>query len=777
MQTKQTQQSRRFRNLFSPCREHVEPFAVEQLFSHARRSLRFLLMVTIILTVLLSEVEALPPLKLYIWSLLLMGLILYRLRTVRRYREQFPPGKLDCTQARRLYRNFYIAAMATALLAGIVVPLFAPYLQDVYLQFALYIYIIGIAAGAMAALFPSLKLATSYAVLITLPLIVHLIRLPDRYALLDGLVIILFVVTLTLIAQITRKYMNQVYDQRKRLQAKEEELRALFEQTPTPIFYFDTDLKIRKYNQAFKDFFNVPPDLQLEGFDVTKLRHQQAVEVMREVLETGKPVEYNGLYLSTFNPKEYWLQAKIAPLFNGNGELIGGIVSFQDKTLEIKSIEYLEQLASLDPLTNLGNRRSFLQSLHSLVEEQRSDSKLSLLYFLDLNQFKPINDTLGHTFGDEVLKEVAALLSSLIPEEAQVFRHGGDEFVILHPYCCRTEEEARETGARFAKEIDRALDQQLVLDQYHLSMHASIGIVIITPEMRDTDEIIRHADISMYQAKSQKLEYAFYNSSMDEHRRKSFFLRQGLSRPELLSQLELHYQPIYALECRSLVGAEALVRWRHPTLGLLPPAEFIPLAVESGEIRKIGRWVREEVCRTLRELSERGNEPAFLSTNIDAHELGYDDFIPTLEKTLQAYDIDPKRLVLEITENSLVDNFEMFRNTINRLKTLGIRWAIDDFGIGYSSLSYLERLNFSILKIDRSFIAGITENRNTAFLVTHIGEIASHLGYRIVAEGIETREQMEQLLRIYPEIMCQGFYFERPLSKEDFLKLLPPKEA
>ena len=583
--------------------------------------------------------------------------------------------------------------------------------------------------------------------------------------------------TLTLIAQTTHRYMTQVYEQRKRLLAKEEELHALFEQTPTPIFYFDNDLKIRKYNQAFRDFFNVPPNLQMEGFDVTKLRYQKAVDLMREVLETGKPVEYSGLYLSTFDPREYWLQAKIAPLFNYNGELIGGIVSFQDRTMEIKSIEYLEQLASLDPLTNLRNRRSLLQRLHSLVEEQRNDSRLSLLYFLDLNQFKPINDTLGHTFGDEVLKEVAELLSSMIPEEAEVFRHGGDEFVILHSYCCRTEEEARETGARFAREINRALERQMVFDQYHLSMHASIGIVIITPEMHDTDEIIRLADISMYQAKSQKLEYAFYNSSMDEHRRKSFFLRQGLSRPELLSQLELHYQPIYGLECRSLIGAEALIRWRHPTLGLLPPAEFIPLAVESGEIRKIGRWAREEVCRTLRELRQRGSDLSFLSTNIDARELGYEDFIPTLEEALSTQNVDPRQLVIEITENSLVDNFENFHSTIERLKSLGIRWAIDDFGIGYSSLSYLERLNFSILKIDRSFVAGITENRNTSFLVTHIGEIASHLGYKVVAEGIETREQLEQLLKIYPEIMCQGFYFERPLPKEAFFKLLPPKEA
>ncbi|WP_292654718.1 EAL domain-containing protein [Nitratifractor sp.] len=729
------------------------------------------------MTVLLTDIGTIPHGILYTWSLLLIGMTGYRLGDVLAYQKHFTFARLNRSQAYRLYRKFFITAMLTALMVGISVPLFAPYLQDTYLKFSLFTYIIGITAGAMAALFPSLRLAASYATLTTLPMILYLFRLSDHYALLYVGIVILFIIVITLIAQTTHRYMREVYGHRNQLLEKEGELLALFEQTPIPIFYFDTNLKIQKYNQAFKDFFEIPPHTKLEGFDLNQLRHKESVNMMRSVLDTGQTKEYNGLYLSTFTPQEYWLQAKAAPLFNADGHLIGGVTSFQDKTIEIKSIEHLEELASLDPLTNLRNRRSLLQRLQPVVENQVHSSKRSLLYFLDLNQFKPINDTLGHPFGDRVLKEVADLLKTLVPENAEVFRHGGDEFVILHTDCCQTDTEAKTIGARFAKAINHAMKGELLFENYHLKISASIGIVIVTPQMDDANEIIRLADISMYRAKSRKQEYAFYDSEMDAQQRKRFFLHQELNREELFSQLELYYQPFYTRKCQQLIGAEALLRWRHPTLGFLSPAEFIPLAVESGEIHRIGRWVRAEVCKTLDELNKRGNRLSFISTNIDAREMGYEDFVPTLEQTLKSYNIDPTQLVIEITETTLMDNFELFHSKINQVKDWGVRWAIDDFGTGYSSLSYLEGLPFSLLKIDRSFITGIIENPNTSFLVTHIVEIASHFGYSIIAEGIETREQMKKLLEICPEIICQGYYFKHPMPQEDFFALLPAKEG
>ena len=718
--------------------------------------------------------EKIPEVRLYSWGGLLTGLIVYRLMKIRSFKKMPPIDHIGQDELHRIYRGFFISALLTALLVGFSVPLFVSHLHDPYLLFTLFIYVIGIASGAMAALFPSLCLATLYALLSTIPIIIYLIGQPEVHARIDGMAIILLVIILPLIAQTTRQFMRQVYKQQKSLHFKEQELRALFKQTPTPIFYFDTKMKIRKSNEAFKRFFGITTKMNLDGFDLNNLHDFHAVEILRRVLENDEAVSFEGPYLSTFNPKEYWIEAKAAPLHDENDRLIGGIVSLQDKTLIKQNIDRLEQLASLDILTNLGNRRQFLFRLKEVVGSSAESPELSMLFFLDLNQFKPINDTLGHHFGDRVLQEVARLLKSLLPDNAQLFRYGGDEFVILFPHCCKDMREARERGVSLALSINDRFREKIVIDNYHLPMQSSIGIVIITPDMNDADEIIRHADISMYQAKSSRSDYAFYDEAMDKERRKSFYLRHELNQPKLSDELRLHYQPIYSLKSDNIVGAEALIRWEHPTMGLLYPNEFIPLAIEGGEIGHLGKWVAKEVCRMTLELKENFSEfpLEYISYNVDARELKYQDFSQHMEKLLKSFDIDPKHLVLEITENSLIDNFRNIKAIIGQLESLGFRWAIDDFGVGYSSLSYLQRLSLSLLKIDRSFTLSLEENPDTVFLIEHLLKIARHLGYRIIVEGVETARQVEILKEISPDVYCQGFYFSHPLSKEEFIARL-----
>jgi EAL domain-containing protein (putative c-di-GMP-specific phosphodiesterase class I) len=278
----------------------------------------------------------------------------------------------------------------------------------------------------------------------------------------------------------------------------------------------------------------------------------------------------------------------------------------------------------------------------------------------------------------------------------------------------------------------------------------------------------------MYQAKNSGEKFAFYDPTMDHERQKSFHLRQSLSRQEIVEQLRLEYQPIVSMEDGTLHGAEALIRWEHPTLGLLTPADFIPLAVESGEIGRIGQWVGHEVCSTLREIREAFPQSTlrYLSFNVDARELTYRDFPGHLRSLIDAYGINPKELVVEITENSLIDNFSKIQETISQMHEFGIRWAIDDFGIGYSSLSYLERLSFDILKIDRSFTCTLTQKESSAFLIEHILQIARQLGYAVIVEGVEKAEQVRSLHQIFPSLQCQGYYYSKPLSREKFLALL-----
>ncbi len=750
------------------------PLVAEQLHLYAARSLRFLLIVTTALVVLL--LGRVPGTILAAWYLPLSLLILSRLYDLTIHQEVLDP-RTEIEPLRNWVRRFRNKALLTALMVGIAVPLFHPYLDPVYLRFLLFFFVIGTSAGALAALFPSERLVTLYIVLLNLPLFLFLLFNEKPYTLAAALILVFYIIVLLVTGQTSRRFMFRVWEQQKKLRAKERELHALFEQTPTPIFYFDTDLKIRKYNQAFQTFFKLPPDLSLDRFDLRKLQDARAVKLMQQVLRTRQPILYDGNYLSTFNPDEYWLQAQIAPLFNEEGELIGGIVSFQDKTAEKRSIDHLEQLAGHDLLTGLGNRRSFYRTLDRLVRENEEE-KLSLLFFLDLDRFKPINDTLGHQTGDQVLQEVAHLLKETAPQ-AEIFRHGGDEFIILDPHCCQSTEDAKARGEAFVSTLENLLRTRIIIDGYHLPMNGSVGIVIITPQMRDSDEIIRRADISMYQAKNSKSSFAFYDRQMDVIRQKSFYLHQGLRRDEIDSQLRLEYQPIVTLEQGRIVGAEALVRWEHPTLGLLRPDEFIPLAVENGEIGRVGQWVAREVCRTLAEIRREFPDSSlkYLAFNLDARELHYNDFAGYLENLLKQYEIRPGELVLELTENTLIDNFDQIREILTRLHQNGICWAIDDFGTGYSSLSYLERLSFDILKIDRSFTRTLEHNDDSLFLVQHVLEIAKHLGYLVTIEGIENEKQIARLQSIGSALQAQGFHYHRPLKKEAFFRLLATSET
>ncbi len=751
-------------------------FIVEMLFRQSVMTLPFLLIASFVVSIIFFLDGDVPKYTIIIWLSLLTLVILCRIRLQKAFFKSVIRRHKDVKWVEIQYRRFFTLALLTAILSGLSVPLFVPYLQNSYYTFGLFIFIVGIAAGAIASLFPSPILATLYTLFLTLPLIVLLLEKGETGATVDALAISLLIVMLATVAQTTRKFMQRTRAQKRMIDQKEEELRTLFEQTPIPVFYFDRQLHVKKFNQAFKKFFGHLSDKDLTNFDVHKIRNKKIISLFKSVIKKGEEVEYDGPFHSSFQNQEFYLHAKIVPLYNDEGEIIGGIASFQDKTLEAESIEYLEKLAAHDPLTELGNRRGLLQALQQLVSHREGDLKPSLLFYLDLNGFKPINDTLGHNFGDRVLQEVSKLLRSLGPDEGNVFRYGGDEFVILYPHCCDTEEEARQKGISFAKEINRRLRREIFVDQYHLSMHASIGIILITAGMKDPNEIIRQADVAMYQAKSNKLEYTFYSFDMDRERKKSFLLRQSLSSPLLTEELELYYQPIYSMGDYRIVGAEALVRWKHPNLGKLMPQEFISLAVECGEISRIGNWVRQEVCRLLHRTEERGEILRFVSINVDANELGDKNFTQRVRQQIEEFGVDPKRIVLEITENSLVDNFNLLQNNISELKEMGLRWAIDDFGVGYSSLSYLQRLSFSILKIDRSFIASLLNDPETPFLIAHISRIATQLGYKIIAEGIETRQQLDKLLQIYPEMMCQGFFFEKPMNEEQFLDLIAKEE-
>ena len=421
-----------------------------------------------------------------------------------------------------------------------------------------------------------------------------------------------------------------------------------------------------------------------------------------------------------------------------------------------------------DPLTTLPNRNLFLDRLgHALAQARRHQDSVAVL-FLDLDQFKLVNDSLGHAAGDELLAAVAPRLQQALRPTDTVARFGGDEFAIL------IEEVTSERDAiRVAERISEALTRPFVLRQREHFVSASAGISI-GGGGESPEALIRDADAALYRAKDRgRGGYEIFDEAMRsrviDHMQTENDLRKALQRGEL----ELHYQPIVSLKDHSVVMLEALLRWRHPERGLIPPAGFIPVAEESRLILPIGRWVLEEACREATVWQRRNPDraPVGVSVNLSARELADPQLLRSIESAVVLSGIDPITLRLELTESTLFEEAEDPVQSLRALQSLGVRLVLDDFGTGFSSLGYLRRLPLSAIKLDRAFVENLTTDSDDAAIVKAVTEMAGTLGLDVCAEGIETAEQLAAIKGLGCS-HAQGFYFSRAVPPAELPDLL-----
>jgi diguanylate cyclase (GGDEF)-like protein len=469
---------------------------------------------------------------------------------------------------------------------------------------------------------------------------------------------------------------------------------------------------------------------------------------------------------------EFWVEAKYSPITNQEGSVIGGMGLIEDKTKEHIAQQELIHLVSHDALTSLSNRRGFDEYMMKMIGKKQHRTHLSLLFYLDLNQFKYVNDSLGHTYGDKLLIAISKRLQRLIDPGINLTRLGGDEFIIVIPFVTKNKDKAKKKANKYVKKIQEIFAEPFIIEGIHLYIKTSIGIVIIEADSTNIEEIVRHADISMYQAKRGGQEYiSFYNNKLDVERKRTFDLQHDLASALENDQLELFFQPIVNIKDDSLRAAEALIRWQHPERKLILPIDFIPLAIESGVIAEIGWWVLEQVCMHISEWKQRGEwNLKYVSININSKQLLKNDFIPLFLAKLKEYGVDNSDIKIEITETSLIDNFEVTQKVIRKLQSCGIKCAIDDFGTGYSSLSYLKKLSFSVLKIDREFIHDMLHNEENITLIRTIIEIGKQFNYNIVVEGIEEEAQRKIIADIDDTLSYQGFLISPPISEPEFRK-------
>ncbi|HLQ27201.1 MAG TPA: EAL domain-containing protein [Acidiferrobacterales bacterium] len=460
------------------------------------------------------------------------------------------------------------------------------------------------------------------------------------------------------------------------------------------------------------------------------------------------------------------IEDSAAPIHDRGGHVTGAVMVFHDVSEARAMSLKMSHLAQHDSLTDLPNRMLLNDRLTQAIALARRHGNQLAVLFLDLDRFKHINDSLGHAIGDQLLQSVAERLTACIRSSDTVSRQGGDEFVIL-----LSEVERPQNAARSAKKMLTALTVPYTIAQHELHVTASIGISIYPEGGVDADTLIRSADTAMYNAKEKgRNNYQFFKQNMNvraiERRSPEGSLRGALERREFV----LHYQPKISLETGAITGAEALIRWLHPERGLVPPAQFVSIAEDCGLIVPIGQWALREACLQARAWQDAGR-PMSVAVNISAVEFQKKDFLAGVRAILKDTRLEPRHLELELTESVLMQDVESTASVLKELKHMGVKLAIDDFGTGYSSLSYLRRFPIDTLKIDQSFVHDVTTDPNDATIVSAVISMGKSLKQRVVAEGVETQEQLAFLQARH----CgegQGYLFSRAVVAEEFAKLL-----
>lgn len=553
-------------------------------------------------------------------------------------------------------------------------------------------------------------------------------------------------------------------------------LESIIDNAPMRIFWKDRQLRYLGCNPAFARDAGKDSPAQLIGRDDYQMGWFDQADVYRAddmaVIESGQSkIDYEEPQ-TTPDGRQIWLSTSKVPLRDTEGQVIGVLGIYQDITDRKHATHLIEHQASYDFLTELPNRRLLLTYLGNALAVCRRHGHFGAVLFLDLDNFKHVNDSLGHPVGDAVLQEVAKRLKGTLREEDTPARLGGDEFVVLCSELSDDPERAAKKANVVAERIRVSLSTPYHIGSFNLHLTPSIGVVLMPMEDDDADDILKHADTAMYRAKKAgRNAIRFYLPSMQRAAEEQLELQNALHQALLRDEFSLHFQPQLDVS-RSIVGGEALLRWQHPSRGNVPPGEFIRIAEESGQILAIGAWVLQRALNRLNTWkdSTKGLPLQSLAINVSPLQFQQVDFARRLEKMFAETGAEPELVTLELTESVFIDNLEDAITKMEKLTRLGIRFSLDDFGTGYSSLAYLRRLPLDEIKIDRTFIRDITTDSEDARLVDTILTMASHFGLAVVAEGVETEEQFNYL----KERGCgrfQGYYFSRPLPEEEFARL------
>ncbi|OUS26244.1 hypothetical protein A9Q99_18595 [Gammaproteobacteria bacterium 45_16_T64] len=554
----------------------------------------------------------------------------------------------------------------------------------------------------------------------------------------------------------------------KILKESEARFRNLAKIAPVGIFQTDENGVLNYTNQTWNIVTGQPRNTINEDlwFDHVADEDREGVESQWKV-ETANNEQFVLEYSFVCEDKLKWVLCQLMEELDENGRVLGYVGSITDISEQRKTQAKIEHLAFYDPLTSLANRRLFKDRLARSIAALKRGKKRMALLSLDLDEFKRVNDSLGHDAGDQLLTTIADRLSETVREEDTVARLGGDEFSII-----LNDIERSSDAAIVAQKVIDAVTKSISLGQQSITMTVSIGITIAPDDGREPAELVKNADMAMYSVKEvNKNSFNFFSASMNKKASDRLSLENDIRGAVLNKEFFVKYQPQLDIDSGNIIGAEALARWNHDVRGMVPPCDFIPVAESSNLILSLGELMLYDACKGANRLINRlGNPKDFtLAVNLSAKQLMDKKLVHTIQKAVQTAGIYPEQLELEITESALMQNIGEAVKVLNSLKGYGVKIAIDDFGTGYSSLSYLRTLPVDRLKIDQSFIFDLMNNQRDKDLVTAIVAMAHSLKMEVIAEGIETFDQWQFLKSLQCDF-GQGYYISKPTGVNEIVK-------
>jgi diguanylate cyclase (GGDEF)-like protein/PAS domain S-box-containing protein len=564
-------------------------------------------------------------------------------------------------------------------------------------------------------------------------------------------------------------FLEEIVKQRTtELNKANQTLSVLIQASPLAIFVLDTEGNVSLCN---------PAACQMFGWDESELLNRPfplVPEDRQEAFHIGFKDALSGKLITDYETRQRKKDGSLidvnvwtAALSDPNGETSGIMAIVADITERKQSEAKINYLAYHDTLTGLLNRVSFEERLTESVARAATEKEPLAVLFLSLDRFKKFNDTLGHLIGDQLLKSVGERLIASIHKGDTLARFGSDEFAFL-----LAQIDEPEKVSRTAHDIQRILDAPFTVEGHELYVTSSIGIGLYPEDGADAQGLLKSAGAALYRAKQAGgNNYQFYTADMNESALHRLALENQLRWALERKEFRVYYQPQVSIDTGLITGMEALVRWQHPELGLVSPAEFIPLAEDTGLIEPIGEWVLRAACEQTRKWQESGFNNLHVAVNLSARQFQQPDLARIIERTLKETGLDASSLEMEVTESSVMKNAETAISMMRELKGMGIRISIDDFGSGYSSLSYLKKLPIDILKIDQSFVRDMTTDPKDAAIAMAIIQLAHSLQLKVIAEGVETEDQL-RFLRLLRCDEMQGYLFCKPLPVEAFEQLL-----